>query len=99
MGSELVIEVKIEGDLPLTVIYSLNADRDLQEEAVIDRRGDSRDYRLWPNGSDSAAGDDCNAGRDNTLPFASAERTGGTSYPTFIVTSSIADGCAASAVY
>lgn len=42
VGSELVVEAKGAGDLPLTVIYSLNSDRDLQEEALIDRRGDSR---------------------------------------------------------
>ena len=44
VGSELVIEGKAAGDLPLTVIYSLNSDRDLQEEPIIDRnrRGASR---------------------------------------------------------
>jgi hypothetical protein len=44
VGSELVIEAKAAGDLPLTVIYSLNSDRDLQEESVIDRnrRGNRR---------------------------------------------------------
>lgn len=40
--SELVIEAKAARDLARTVIYSLNSDRDLQEETLIDRRGDSR---------------------------------------------------------
>ena len=42
VGSELVIDVKVAGDSPLTVFYSLNSERDLQEEALIDRRRDRR---------------------------------------------------------